>query len=262
VAVVAGLALVGATVGGATRDRVVAVLAPGPADVADVLSVAAGTAALVLVAGMIGSTLLSALSAVPGVVGRAAGWADDRLTPRVLRHASGILLGATVGTMGTPSAGLADGGPRVVAAQPAGGRVESAASGAAESAADPLTGVAPAFAPSPPAPALSAPDPSFLPARPTVRPQLAPDLFAGTRVAAPDGVVVHRGDTLWDIVARALGPGAGDLEIAREWPRWYAHNRFVIGDDADLILPGQVLTRPGTAPSGGAPDPSALQGGR
>jgi nucleoid-associated protein YgaU len=103
----------------------------------------------------------------------------------------------------------------------------------------------------------------FLAARPAVRPQLAPDLFAGPRVAAPEGVVVHRGDTLWDIVGRALGPAASDLEIAREWPRWYAHNRSVIGDDPDLILPGQVLRRPDVIPSGtsDAPDPIATHGG-
>ena len=32
--------------------------------------------------------------------------------------------------------------------------------------------------------------------------------------------------------------------IAREWPRWYAANRAVIGADPDLIVIGQVLTPP------------------
>lgn len=64
--------------------------------------------------------------------------------------------------------------------------------------------------------------------------------------ARPDGdaVVVRRGDTLWDLVARHLGPDADSEEIARAWPSWYAHNRAVIGDDPDLLLPGTILTRP------------------
>lgn len=64
--------------------------------------------------------------------------------------------------------------------------------------------------------------------------------------ARPDGdaVVVRRGDTLWDLVARHLGPDADSEEIARAWPTWYAHNRAVIGDDPDLLLPGTILTRP------------------
>lgn len=247
-AVIGGLLIVGLTLGAATRDRVTAVAAPGPASLDEVLAAAVGLVALVLVVGLLGSTVLAVLAGLPGVVGRAAGWADAQLTPRALRHASGILLGATIGTLGMPSAGLADSGPLVVAAQSAG---------------DPLTGWAPAFGSAPPGPALGAPDPLFLAARPSVRPQLAPDLFAGPRVGAPEGVVVHRGDTLWDIVGRALGPAATDLEIAREWPRWYAHNRSVIGDDPDLILPGQVLTRPGSSPRSfsGAPDPIADEGG-
>ena len=50
---------------------------------------------------------------------------------------------------------------------------------------------------------------------------------AERRVA--DEVVVRRGDTLWDIAARHLGPDASAAEVAAEWPRWHAANRDVIG---------------------------------
>jgi nucleoid-associated protein YgaU len=61
-----------------------------------------------------------------------------------------------------------------------------------------------------------------------------------------DTVVVRRGDTLWDITARHLGPGVGAGEIAAEWPRWYAANRAHIGADPDLIVPGTRLRPPTT----------------
>ncbi|HMA47695.1 MAG TPA: LysM domain-containing protein [Frankiaceae bacterium] len=57
-------------------------------------------------------------------------------------------------------------------------------------------------------------------------------------------VVVHRGDTLWTIAARHLGPGTTDERVAEEWPRWYAANRDVVGADPDLIRPGQRLRPP------------------
>jgi nucleoid-associated protein YgaU len=60
----------------------------------------------------------------------------------------------------------------------------------------------------------------------------------------PRQVVVRQGDTLWQIAARQLGLGAGEAEVAAEWPRWYAANRFVIGDDPGLIIPGTVLQAP------------------
>jgi nucleoid-associated protein YgaU len=63
-------------------------------------------------------------------------------------------------------------------------------------------------------------------------------------VADTDEVVVHRGDCLWSIVARSLGPTAEDADIARAWPRWYAANRSRIGTDAGLLLPGQRLVPP------------------
>jgi nucleoid-associated protein YgaU len=65
---------------------------------------------------------------------------------------------------------------------------------------------------------------------------------AGTSVS--DEVVVRRGDSLWDIAARHLGPGATAAEVAAEWPRWYAANRGAVGADPDLIRPGQRLSPP------------------
>jgi hypothetical protein len=60
--------------------------------------------------------------------------------------------------------------------------------------------------------------------------------------------VVHRGD-LWSIAARHLGPTATTTEISAEWHRWFAANQHVIGDDANLITPGQVLSPPASGRS-------------
>jgi nucleoid-associated protein YgaU len=57
-------------------------------------------------------------------------------------------------------------------------------------------------------------------------------------------VVVLRGDSLWSIAARHLGPDATTAQIAAEWPRWWSANRDVIGPDPDLIHPGQRLQPP------------------
>lgn len=65
-----------------------------------------------------------------------------------------------------------------------------------------------------------------------------------TEDEAGGSVTVRRGDCLWDLVSRALGPDADDAQIASAWPRWYAANRDVIGSDPDLLLPGQILHAP------------------
>ncbi len=62
--------------------------------------------------------------------------------------------------------------------------------------------------------------------------------------AAAD-VVVLAGDSLWSIAARHLGPEADDAEIAQAWPQWWKANRAVVGEDPDLLLPGQRLVAPG-----------------
>ena len=58
------------------------------------------------------------------------------------------------------------------------------------------------------------------------------------------GVVVMAGDSLWSIAARHLGTGADDAEVAAAWPRWWEANRHTVGEDPDLLLPGQRLVVP------------------
>jgi resuscitation-promoting factor RpfA len=60
----------------------------------------------------------------------------------------------------------------------------------------------------------------------------------------PRVVTVAAGDTLWDIAGVQLGPDATVADIAAEWPRWFVANRQVIGDDPDLIYPGERLASP------------------
>ena len=60
----------------------------------------------------------------------------------------------------------------------------------------------------------------------------------------PRAVRVHKGDSLWLIAAHRLGRHAEPGDIAATWPRWYAANRAVIGDDPNLIRPGQLLQPP------------------
>jgi nucleoid-associated protein YgaU len=60
----------------------------------------------------------------------------------------------------------------------------------------------------------------------------------------PHIVTVEAGDTLWNIAGLQLGPEATTADIAAEWPRWFAANRQVIGDNPDLIYPGEQLAPP------------------
>src|SRR5665647_2891774 len=78
-------------------------------------------------------------------------------------------------------------------------------------------------------------------------PSWSPDrrALAANSAGGPGEIVVHRGDNLWSIAARHLGPMATTTEISAKWHRWFAANRHVIGDDANLITPGQVLRPPG-----------------
>lgn len=86
-----------------------------------------------------------------------------------------------------------------------------------------------------------------LPASP-VGPRSTPPAGSGAGSSAPvRGHVVASGDSLWSIAEAELtqaGIVATDLAVARYWPRIYAHNRAVIGPDADRLEPGQRLELP------------------
>ncbi|HET6968683.1 MAG TPA: LysM peptidoglycan-binding domain-containing protein [Ornithinibacter sp.] len=252
-------------------------LAVGPAEVAaagaplrpdEVLaSLVAGSAALVLLWGLVG-LLLQAVGLVPGVVGDAARAASAALTPRVLRRAVGLVLGVGVAAGVSPgTSSAAEPGTWVV-------RTVTASSPLPDPAFSPLpdpgwsapttrtatsppdtgrgrtaeTSASPLPSPSPSRPAASRPptaDSRWTPSPPAVRPQ--PDVRLLTPAPAatePGEVVVKRGDTLWSIAARHLGPLPSDAEIAAAWPAWHDTNRHVIGDDPDLLRPGQVLRAP------------------
>jgi len=99
------------------------------------------------------------------------------------------------------------------------------------------------------APTQQRPVPSLGPLGPAPR---APSTAPATPSAdASTSVRVARGDSLWRIAARHLGPDATAAQVAREWPRWYAANRAVIGASPHLIQVGQELTAP-SAPTEGA----------
>ncbi|OAE02343.1 hypothetical protein A6A22_13620 [Arthrobacter sp. OY3WO11] len=90
--------------------------------------------------------------------------------------------------------------------------------------------------------------PGWQPATPVIDPGIlaspAHRAAEGEHGQQDEGVTVQAGNTLWDIAARHLGPGVSDLDIALQWPRWYEANRGVIGQNPDVLLPGQILQPP------------------
>lgn len=244
--------------------------ASGPDAPADLLVVCAAAAGIVLVAWLATGLVLAALAAVPGAVGRCAGAAADRFAPAVVRRLAAAVVGTALATAVSPAA-HADGWasvPRPTMSS------SSSSSSTLTSAPDPafvVTARPPVAEPAPPpgtraAAVTPAPDPGFgagiPPSAATAAPPSVPEAPPGrSRTASALGplgpaphtdtagrhqstVTVVRGDSLWVIAARHLGPHATPQQIAREWPRWYATNRTVIGSDPNLIRVGQVLTAP------------------
>ncbi|HYH76978.1 MAG TPA: LysM domain-containing protein [Arthrobacter sp.] len=98
----------------------------------------------------------------------------------------------------------------------------------------PPSGVQPQWRPS-----LQMTDPDFTVVWPVRSWQTPPE--------SPAEITVLAGDTLWDIAARHLGPAASDVDVALHWPRWYQANKAKIGENPDVLLPGQVLKPPAAA---------------
>jgi resuscitation-promoting factor RpfA len=252
-------------------------LATGRQEFDGLVSAAAGVAAWIGL-GWFGSTLaLEAAAALPGCCGRACAWVAARVCPPTVRRIAQALVGVTV-LAGPLVAGSAQALERPqtttslvrVVDQPT---APAEALTAAPSVVAPLTVVPSVVTPSPassPSASSSSPSPppsgslffdldrpdaarpgtAFVPLPPRSATRETPAgpaaLAAGTvhRDNRVDSYVVHRGDALWDIAARHLGPHATAADIAREWPRWYTANRDVIGPDPAVIRPGQLLRPP------------------
>lgn len=91
-----------------------------------------------------------------------------------------------------------------------------------------------------------APDPRWRPLRPVAEPGplTSGRLRPPEPAASPGEVTVRAGDSLWSLSAALLGPFASDADIASAWPRLYQGNRNIIGEDPNVLLPGQVLRFP------------------
>lgn len=233
------------TVGQAAWTAMTAVTGPGPASLAEVVAAGAWAAAGLACSWLLLSVALEVVAALPGRMGTIGEHLARRISPVLLRRTVALALGAGLGFGGSAAhAEVVSPGSRAPAALlhlPDPGFAALSTTIAGSEPAGPG-----------PDPALSgAPEPGWVPTRPAVRPQppmqaLEPPV---RNADLGEGVVVHRGDSLWSIVAAALGPGATDAEVAAQWPRWHEHNKAVIGPDPDLLRPGQILLAPTEASS-------------
>jgi nucleoid-associated protein YgaU len=194
-------------------------------------------------------------------VARAARQMANRITPAVLRRSLALLIGAALLGGVAPAGAVPPAGAAVAATATATPGLDPART--LGPAPGPAPGLDPDLAPTSRTAAVQAAvpaalDPGWAHTPEVVRPQL-PDLDPGwgprsrlrAGVRPETSVVVRRGDTIWDITARHLGPAATDAEIAQAWPAWFAANRDVIGPDPDRLQPGQRLSPP-ASPSGGS----------
>ncbi|NHC43722.1 LysM peptidoglycan-binding domain-containing protein [Motilibacter aurantiacus] len=199
-----------------------AVRAAGQAELEPLVTLTALGGVWLCLGWLVAAVLVSALAAMPALAGSVIDRVAGAMAPLVLRRVVAGAIGAFVVVGVTAPAHAADPGHRA-----------GTAASAASAATAPTAGL----------PALLAERPAALPglrgAVPSAdRPSAVPGMAAGT------SVTVMPGDTLWSIVARALGPQAAPSAVADAWPLWWEANRSVIGADPGLLRPGQVLTPP------------------
>ena len=250
---------------------------PGPATLAEALTLVIVAVAALLGAWLATTTIAAVLAHLPGRLGGAADRWARACAPAASRRVAAVLVGAVMGGAFAPGTALGDGPAVPSPVSPGltpGFTTTSPHRAASERGAEATTGASarvgqrgPGFAPTgpssgepgSPAPldAVPTPVPGWTPSRPVQRARPSTGLVTGG--SAPrraTDVVVHRGDTLWDIARRHLGPDATDAEVATAWPAWHEANRAVVGDDPELIMPGQILRPPASAslaaPSSGA----------
>jgi hypothetical protein len=178
-----------------------------------------GAAVWLLAAWLAVGLLVAWAGTLPGAVGRVGATASRVVLPRFLRTA--LAGSAGLGVLLAPAAALGQGPP---------GQPPPAAGAAAPTWPVETDG----------------------PGAPTWPTDTVPETVPSDRSA--EAVTVAAGDSLWTIAAAGLGPGAAPAQVAAEWPKWFAANRAVIGDDPSLIRPGEVLQPPKREPK---PQPAA-----
>jgi hypothetical protein len=199
------------------------------------LTVAAALAWLVL-GWLAVAVVLVIASSAPGWLGHAAGAVSRAVIPSAARHIMCAALGVSLLASAAPATAAMPAGPHAAPA------VASAPSDPRQLNLDWPVDRPPRHHPTLPA----SPRPDHPNAGRPVPPALSSSV--PPRLANPStAVVVQPGDTLWGIAAQRLGPGASDRQIGQQWPRWWAVNRQAIGNDPDLINPGQRLTPPASS---------------
>lgn len=257
VAVIGALVVLELLALGAARSAWRVVRSPGPASLDEAVVLVVLTACVLLGGWLVVSTTVACAAHLPGRLGDPARRWSHTLAPAATRRVAALLVGAALGATLAPgtAAGSVGGGS-------VGGSVGGSGGHGTPPERSPGFAVTPAPAPSvpaatpssptssspePPASVPSVPEPGWTPSRPVDTPVTVARLVTGAGAPPSAEVVVHRGDSLWTIARRHLGPGATDTEVAAAWPRWYAANRDVIGPDPGILRPGQVLRAPAGA---------------
>jgi nucleoid-associated protein YgaU len=237
--VLLGYLLVAAVLLWGTGGALTAVGAAGPAEPGAVVALVAAAAAWVVLTWLTVVTSAALATAATAGVGSRAHAVALALAPGAARRIVSAALGLAL--VAAP----------VAAALPADAGVAGVLTAADRSDHAGTTPHLPAT-PVPDRPAATVPT-GWTPDRPvrthrrSTRAEAASRLVTGPSRAerrVADEVVVRRGDSLWDIAARHLGPDASAADVAAEWPRWHHANRAVIGADPDLLIPGQRLVPP------------------
>lgn len=221
----------------------------------------AALAAWVGLGWLVVAVFLEVASVLPGAAGRGFAAVAAKTSPLLLRRIVQAAIGVSVlaGPL-TAGSAFAAGPSTNTSTSTQVDRPNALASATAGPSLVPLTLDRPAtpFVASPtlatpPPPAAMTPPPTAARPTPTRSAAIitgAPHRASGDRAdSGTDGYVVRRGDTLWEIAARHLGPGATTVDISRAWPAWYEANRDVIGPDPGVIRPGERLSPPSASTS-------------
>ncbi|MCP3422338.1 LysM peptidoglycan-binding domain-containing protein [Nocardioides pinisoli] len=81
---------------------------------------------------------------------------------------------------------------------------------------------------------------------PAITPAVTPVSPTPVLRTTGDTHVVREGDSLWSIARAHPAPGVG---VDERWRAIWRHNRDVVGDDPDVIHPGQALRLPADPPT-------------